>query len=309
MRFNHLFFCLILSLNVTYAFTQNKLPLATDKKLSLSAFFSDSNRKNITLTVVPGLGNKKGNMFKRINVYSINIFAGASAGNEKLEIGGLMNYESGSVKGLQIAGLCNYVEGSLNGIQIGGLYNRVKGTASGLQIGFINHADSNAGLPIGFLSFGKTHLKQIEVSLNEKQLWNFGFRTGVKKLQNIFLLGVQSGQTKLIWTYGYGIGTLVPLEKKWQLSLDWIIQQMRIAGTHDRSANLLNTVFIGFVKPVNSKLSLSFGPSLDVSIFNNKGPNYKSRFSSYTANYSFSENYGEKTVRIWVGIKAGVRIW
>ncbi len=309
MRIIQLFFGLTLSLSFTKGFAQIKVQPAPAKKLSLSTFFSDSNRKNITLTLVPGFGNKKGNMFARTNIYSLNIFAGASAGNERLEIGGLLNYESGSVKGLQIAGLCNYVEGNVSGLQIGGLFNRVKGAASGLQIGFINHSDSIAGLPIGFLSFGKTHFKQIEVSLNEKQLWNFGFRTGVKKLQNIFLLGVQSGQTKLIWTYGYGVGTLVPLEKKWQLSLDWVIQQMRVAGTNDRSTNLINTIFIGFVKPVNSKLSLSFGPSLDLSIFSNKGPNYKSRFSSYTANYSFSENYGQKTVRIWVGIKAGVRIW
>ncbi len=76
-----------------------------------------------------------------INNYSFNILGGYSKGIESFELGGLFNYDAGSVRYLQIAGLANIVEGKSEGTQIAGLINFNNSLTKAVQIGGLFNVD------------------------------------------------------------------------------------------------------------------------------------------------------------------------
>jgi hypothetical protein len=69
-----------------------------------------------------------------VNKISINILGGVSKGVEAIEIGGLFNYDLGSVNYIQIAGLLNYVEGKVTGTQISACINFNHSNTNALQV-------------------------------------------------------------------------------------------------------------------------------------------------------------------------------
>jgi hypothetical protein len=97
--------------------------------------------RNWHFSLFPYVGTNLGLSGNVINNYSINATVGYSAGNRRLEIGGLGNINRGNVSGLQIGSLLNVVKGDMRGLQISGIVNKVNGSR-GLQIaGITNAAD------------------------------------------------------------------------------------------------------------------------------------------------------------------------
>jgi hypothetical protein len=170
------------------------------------------------------------------------------------------------------------------------------------------HLDSNQHYSLSFTNYLKKGNHQIEVSMDEKQLWNFGLRTGLHTFQHLLILGVQSGQPNLIYTYGYGLGTQMPLQKNRLLALDLSAQQLNAANAPNNKINLLVRWYMGILYPVNNKLDISIGPTADFGIFNTKSSTFKKYFAAYSSNYSFSEKVGDTDLRFWIGIRASVRV-
>ncbi len=112
----------------------------------------DSLRRPFQISFLPYIGTNLKMSGNVINDYSLNILAGYSKGNRKLEIAGMANINGGDVSGVQIAGWFNAVRGNTRGLQIGGLYNTVRDTMSGIQIGgLVNRAHTDHGMQIAGL--------------------------------------------------------------------------------------------------------------------------------------------------------------
>lgn len=79
------------------------------------------------------------------NKFSLNILTGVNGGVQGLEVGGLVNVTTGSIKGTQVAGLGNYVHNESTGAQIGGLFNVGRGYVNGLQVGGLLNVSLEGG--------------------------------------------------------------------------------------------------------------------------------------------------------------------
>ncbi|MBL7814443.1 MAG: hypothetical protein JNL70_05510 [Saprospiraceae bacterium] len=90
-------------------------------------------------SLLPYVGSNLGLSGNVVNNYSLNATVGYSAGNRKIEVGGLGNINRGDVSGLQIAGLLNVVKKDLRGLQISSIVNKT-GMNNGLQVAGITNA-------------------------------------------------------------------------------------------------------------------------------------------------------------------------
>lgn len=105
-------------------------------------------RRNIAISIVPGIGTS-GLDFENLSTnISVNLIAGSSAANNGFELGVFSNHNKFSASGFQMAGLFNVVGrkttnsttrrpdflGTLKGFQLAGIANKVYSTATGFQI-------------------------------------------------------------------------------------------------------------------------------------------------------------------------------
>lgn len=133
----------------------------------------DSLHRRFQASVLPFIGTNHHLSAKVTNDWSLNMFAGISGGNTKLEVAGLGNFTRKDMTGVQVAGLFNELQGNSHGIQIGGLYNRTGDTLQGVQIGGLtNFAKNNTKKSVqvgGISNYTKsgTQLAQIGGILNK----------------------------------------------------------------------------------------------------------------------------------------------
>lgn len=97
----------------------------------------DSPHRRYQVSLLPRVGTNHTLSGKVVNDWSLNILAGISLGNRKLEVGGIGNFNRQNMTGLQLGGIFNELRGNAAGLQVGGIYNRVGDTLSGMQVGGI----------------------------------------------------------------------------------------------------------------------------------------------------------------------------
>lgn len=128
----------------------------------------DSLHRRYQISFLPKLGTNHTLSGKVVNDWSLNILAGSSLGNRKLEIGGIGNFTRKNMTGVQVGGIFNELRGNTNGIQIGGIYNHTGDTLSGVQVGgIVNVAHRTEGLAVqvgGIANFiGQTNGLTVQV--------------------------------------------------------------------------------------------------------------------------------------------------
>lgn len=97
----------------------------------------DTLRRRYQISFLPKLGTNHHLSGKVVNDWSLNILAGTSLGNRRLEVGGIGNFTRRNMTGVQVGGIFNELRGNAAGLQVGGIYNRTGDTLSGLQVGGI----------------------------------------------------------------------------------------------------------------------------------------------------------------------------
>lgn len=119
----------------------------------------------------------------------------------QFQIGGVANFAN-ELSGLQLAGVINVNSGTLKGLQLSGFYNQTK-VLSGVQFGIVNYCDSiHRGLPIGLINIVRSGYRSLQFSTNETFYANAAFKTGGRHFYS--LLGVSMGPY-LGATYGIGL--------------------------------------------------------------------------------------------------------
>lgn len=232
-----------------------------------------------------------------------------------MQIGGIFN-KAETVDGMQVAGISNTVDtikgmqlaGIVNrakycsGVQLAGIYNRAK-NMKGFQLALVNSADSCSGIPFGLFSYVKHGYHKIELSVNELQFVNIGFRTGVERLHNILFVGINNFSKEKMWTYGYGLGATFKLKNRWNLTTELSSQQIQPLNGADVKLNLVSKAFVGIDFVCARKFRIALGPTFNVLTADTKS-SYYNISSDMVSPFVISTyaNQTDKTVnKLWIG--------
>jgi hypothetical protein len=222
------------------------------------------------------------------------------------QIAGISNYSRKKVSGVQIAGVGNFSNREMSGAQIAGVFNYAK-KMNGVQIGLINVSNTSDGLGIGLINIVFKGYHKLSFSTNEVLNTNVAFKTGHSRLYNILQAGIHVAEPKqyLVYSFGYGLGTELPLGKTSSLNTEVTSQYMYL-GSYDH-LNLLNKAHLN--------LNLKFGKYF--SIFG--GPSFAAYYTDQTTAVSgYKLNLlptGYKTFNLrdkvtgWIGWNAGINFF
>ncbi|HEY1041003.1 MAG TPA: hypothetical protein VGF30_16425, partial [Bacteroidia bacterium] len=214
-----------------------------------------------------------------------------------MQLGGILNIAD-TVKGMQLAGIVNCAN-NCSGMQLAGVCNYAK-NMKGFQLGLINVSDTCTGIPFGLFSFVKRGYHKAELSANELQFINIGFRSGVEKFHNIFFAGANYFATKQMWTYGYGLGSTFKLKNRLHLTTELSAQQIQPMNGEGIYLSILNKAFVGLDIKCGSKFGIAFGPTYNVLVSDSKSP-YYNNVAMLAPGVFYSRTDGQTNVRMWIG--------
>ncbi len=239
-----------------------------------------------------------------------------------LQMAGFVNTNLDTATGVQIAGFVNYVHRKFTGTQVAGFVNVTIGEMKGSQIGTVNYADritgaqvgffnytnSCTGIPVGFISFVKDGYHKIEISADELFYTNLAFRTGVNEFHNILTAGIRPSSNSLLWNFGYGVGSSIPLGKKVNLDIDITGSQIVEDDNIDKM-NLLTKGYIGADVKLTKKMSLAFGGTVNAQITDADYVLYPDIFTNMKPHVFYTSSLdGERlNMKMWIGGKIGLR--
>lgn len=244
---------------------------------------------------------------------SLNGFQGAgfvnySMGNTMGQISGFTNVNIGNLNGVQATGFVNVNTGRLTGAQLAGFVN-VTQKLKGTQIGIFNFVDSlESGTPIGLFSFVRNGYRTFEFGASETLYGMVSFKTGTHNFYNIISLGGGLRNDKVLWGWGYGIGSMVSLSDKMNLTIEAQSFHMNENVWHTNNLNLWNTLSIVPSFKILPNVEVFAGPSFNVvvsSTTNDKGEPFNSSIAPFNV---FSKVYSDGTkVEMYPGFTAGIR--
>jgi hypothetical protein len=224
------------------------------------------------------------------------------------QIAGLINYADTISRTAQIAGLINFNRKGNATTQIAGLINYSK-DVKGLQLAPFNFSDTvSTGVPIGFLTFVRTGVHQLELSFDELAFLNLSFRTGTRQFHNIFTAGmVPVPSDSIKWTFGYGIGTSARLSKRFNLDIDLTTNQIS-HGHYFNDLNMLNKLYVGAEFAITKKVKVAAGPVLNVFLADTASSSYTSYFKNLAPYEMYSHKFNnDLKLTGWVGGKVAIR--
>ena len=248
-----------------------------------------------------------------------NLVKGKFAG---FQAGGIYNHVADSVKGVQAAGVANFARRKLSGaqfagvgnvsnketdgVQVAGVFNYSK-KLRGVQIGLINIADTSEGYSIGLINIIIKGYHKLSFSTNEIVNVNAAFKTGNSRLYSILQAGVNAGSSNRIYSFGYGLGSEINLNKMKTLSLNpELTSQYLYLGSWDYM-NFLNRIHLNFNVKLGKYISLFAGPAFSVYISDQKTGLTDYRFPIPPSGYHVI-SFGNK-VTGWFGWTAGINFF
>jgi hypothetical protein len=248
-----------------------------------------------------------------------NLVKGKFAG---FQVGGVYNHVADSVRGVQAAGVANFARRKLSGVQLAGAGNvsnketdgvQIAGVFNysrklrGVQIGLINIADTSEGYSIGLINVIIKGYHKLSFSANEIVNVNAAFKTGNSRLYSILQAGVNAGSSDRVYSFGYGLGSEINLNKSKTLSLNpELTSQYLYLGSWDYT-NILNRIHLNFNVKLGKYVSLFAGPAFSVYISDQKTGLTDYRFPIPPSGYnviSFSNK-----VTGWFGWNAGINFF
>lgn len=234
----------------------------------------------------------------------VNYAMGSSMG----QASGFVNANVGDLKGLQATGFVNVNTGRVQGAQLSGFVNATR-ILNGTQIGFINIADSvERGTPIGFLSFVRNGYHKFQLSSSETLYGVASFKTGTRSFYNIISLGGGVRNDKLLYGWGYGVGTSMDLTKTLDLAIELEAYHIIEDEWKDHRFNMLNKLNIAVSYELTDRLEVFGAPTFNVVVSDMKG-SIGERIDSSVAPFSVytKELSNDIKVEMYPGINVGIR--
>lgn len=180
-----------------------------------------------------------------------------------MQVAGVGNFTNRKTGGIQVAGVANIARRQMNGVQVAGVLNYAK-RLRGVQIGLINIADTSEGYSIGLINIVLKGYHKLAVSANEYQHIQVAFKTGNAKLYSILQAGMNLGDSNKLYSFGYGLGTELPLNRKKSFTFNpELSSQYLYLGSWDYM-NLLNRMQFNFSLRLGRYVSLFGGPAFSL---------------------------------------------
>jgi hypothetical protein len=219
---------------------------------------------------------------------------------------GIANFVNKKVTGMQVAGIANISNKETDGVQIAGILNYSK-KLKGVQIGLINISDSSDGYSIGLINIVRQGYHKLSFSANEVTNVNVAFKTGNRKFYSILIGGVNASANNKVYSYGYGLGSEIRLDKWKIFSFNpELTSQYLYLGSWNYT-NILNKVNLNLNFKLNKYISLYTGPSFNVYVSNQTISFNNYRFPIPKAGYN-TFNVG-KNVNGWFGWNVGINLF
>lgn len=222
------------------------------------------------------------------------------------QVAGVGNFAKKKVSGVQIAGVANFSNKEIDGAQIAGVINYTK-KLRGVQIGLINISDTSEGFSIGLINVVLKGYHKLSFFTNEVTNVNAAFKTGNSKLYSVLQAGIYTDKDTRAYSFGYGLGSELPLNKKKNVSINpEITSQYVYLGSWDYS-NILNRIQLNLNFKLNKYVSIFAGPAYSIFVSDQKtgvaGYKFPAPPSSYKTN-SLGNN-----VSGWFGWTAGINFF
>lgn len=264
------------------------------------------NHKNTSGVTIAGVFNKNYASAKGIQV--AGLFNTTDDTLSGISVAGLYNHSYYQHNAIQIAGLANHTKSGSANVQIAGLIN-VTGVLKGIQIAPFNFADSASGATVGFFSFVKKGVHQLELSSDEFFYSNLSFRTGSQKFYNLFCAGVNFGTNQPVWSFGYGVGSSVHLKNKLYGDLTLTAHHINF-GNFNESASEHYRVYLGLEYKFGKKFSVAAGPTFNLYLTDTSDPKYRAEYGQVYpySHYDFQSNNGIN-LKGWVGGRIALRFF
>lgn len=245
------------------------------------------------------LGKTKGGQFAGFANYNHKEMRGTQAS-------GFLNTNIGEVKGAQFSGFGNVSVGNVEGVQASGFFNYAR-KVKGAQFSFINIADSVDGASVGFLSFVRKGLHQVELSSDEVFYSNVAFRTGTRSFYNIFSAGMSPKNAGLLWNIGYGVGTSFKVSEK--LRSDVSISASHVSkGLFYHATSELYRVYWGVEYKLAEKCYIAGGPTFNMYFGDALLPDFAKTYNKVAPYTLMNEtNTQGFNFKGWVGAKVAIR--
>ncbi|MCT4589659.1 MAG: hypothetical protein N4A71_17690 [Carboxylicivirga sp.] len=219
-----------------------------------------------------------------------------------LMLSGIANVSAANVTGMQLS-LINTTHGDMNGFQLG-LVNYAK-KIKGFQLGLINVADSIDGVALGLISYTRDGYFAIEASNSEVMHANLSYKMGTSYLYNIYNLGYGRYNNKDVYSYGLGLGTLVPLHQRHSLAIEGITNHIAYDNEWDE-VNLLTKLNLTYQFRLTKCISLIGGPSLNLYI---SDVMVDGKYGTLDMPKTFWDHKGNKNMHYaWLGYNIGINI-
>ncbi len=234
-------------------------------------------------------------------------FSNFARGNiKRWQVSGFFNFSHG-VEGVQLSGFANWAAGDLEGIQVSGFFNKAR-AVSGMQLGFINVSDTlEKGVTLGFFNYILKGYHQFELAATESLLGHVAFRTGSRKVYNIFAFGLRPEQNFFpIKAYGYGLGTLIKLGKNLDLPIEGLSYGV-LDEEKDTDIMMMSSLSTCLSVKLSRHLRLNAGPSLNMQLMR-VAENYDGALPNGLAIEPFTDDFiGPRTnIKLWAGGKIGL---
>lgn len=234
------------------------------------------------------------------------IYNGVSDSVKGMQAAGIANFARRKLSGVQVAGVGNFSNKETSGVQIAGVFNYSK-KLRGVQIGLINIADTSAGYSIGLINVIIKGYHKLSFSTNEIVNVNAAFKTGNSKLYSILQAGVNAGSDNRIYSFGYGLGSEMNLNKAKTLSLNpELTSQYLYLGSWDYT-NILNRIQLNLNVKLGKYVSFFAGPAFSVYISDQKTGMAGYRFPIPPSGYHVI-SFGDQ-VTGWFGWNAGINFF
>jgi len=221
-----------------------------------------------------------------------------------VQVAGIANYAGEKFSGVAIAGIGNVTRHDMNGVQIGGIFNYAK-KLNGLQIGLINIADSSNGFSLGLINIVQHGYHQLALSANEVTNTNIDIKTGNKKLYSILHAGYNVSNNNQVFSYGYGIGTIIQFNRTLSLQPEL---KARYLYTGDWSfVNILSSMHLNMQVKLGKNIALFAAPVFNVYVTDQTAKVDHYKFPIQPTGFP-SFNFSDK-VNGWFGFSAGIALF
>lgn len=211
-----------------------------------------------------------------------------------------------SCTGLQAAGFMNLAR-DMKGTQVAGFFNRAK-RLDGVQVGFINVADSCRGVPIGFFSFVRSGVHQLEMHSDEVFYSNLGFRTGVPAFYTVFSAGLRPNGNDPLWSFGYAVGTSFRIAQRLRSDITLGTQHVSLGAFTDANSDLYK-LYWGLEYKVARKFTIAAGPTFNVYHSDNDLPGYSANTVAPYTLFDQALSNNSSTLKGWVGGRVALRFF